>query len=207
MFDNIENHISKMIDIYASDKFYSELVKAKDIFFKLTGNVNDETDEFEARMNCFYDWYIFHFRLSNGWKIIEDYIHEYNLDDEMAKALLNVNYSFFQFKKIDMKKRIVLFDVLHNKKITLGEDSKNIGLLEDDIFIGRSVKIDKKEYILNGVCHLPSNVFTKLKKHSKEIRPLNNLPKEEEFLLKIESLKTKSLQYGHIDASKIFVFS
>jgi hypothetical protein len=68
------------------------------------------------------------------------------------------------------------------------------------------VCIGEDHYLLNGLCTLPREVLSSLKKESKKIRKLNNVEEEEVFLLNLERLKTRSIQYGHIESSKIFTF-
>ncbi len=80
-------------------------------------------------------------------------------------------------------------------------------MVQDDVFVGRIVTYQGENYLLKGMCPLPGNVLGNLKKQSKKVRKLNSAEEEEKFLLELERLKTKSLNYGHIDANKIFVFN
>jgi hypothetical protein len=139
--------------------------------------------------------------------VIDDYIQDHQIDPDLAKALFNVNYSLFQFAKINFRKQVVIKDILHNEKIILSEDNHRIALVEQDVFLGRMVNYQGKNYLLRGICTLPPEVLNSLKKQAKKIKKLKNDREEEKFLLQLESLKTKSKNYGHIDASKIFVFS
>ena len=75
------------------------------------------------------------------------------------------------------------------------------------MFIGRVVEHGGAFYLLSGICLLPRNVYSILKKQSRKVRKLNNQEEEENFLLQLENFKTKSLQYGHVDSEKIFTFN
>lgn len=202
----IESHIDKILSEYTQGERYELLKKAKEIYTELTGKLDEESDEYELRMNSFNDWYIFNYRRENGRRIIDDYIFEHKIGDELAKSFHNVNHSLFSFAKTNMRGRIVLKDLLRGKKLLLGKDIRNFGLVQDDLFVGRVIEYQDENYLLRGVCPLPGNVLSALKKQSKKIRKLNSSEEEERFLLELERLKTKSLNYGHIDASKIFVF-
>lgn len=203
----IERHIEKIMEHYTSGEHYDLLKQAKDFYIENTGKIDDETDEYESRMSSFNDWFIFNFRRDDGRRIIDDYISDFKIDDELAKSFHNTNYSLFHFTKLNLKKQIVLKDVLHNEKFVINKDQKNIGLVADDIFVGRVISYNKENYVLRGMCILPSAILSKLKKESKKIRKLNSDTEEELFLLRLEQLKTKSLQYSHIDVNQIFVFS
>lgn len=203
----IEKHIEKIMDHYTSGDKYELLKSAKEYYITNTGKIDDETDEYESRMSSFNDWFIFNYRRDDGRRIIDDYINDFNIDDDLAKSFHNTNYSLFSFAKYNFKKQMVLKDILHNDKYVVHKDQKNIGLVPEDLFVGRVISYNKDNYVLRGMCTLPGNVISKLKKESKKIRKLNSQIEEEKFLLKLEQLKTKSLQYSHLDVNQIFVFS
>jgi len=203
----ISTHIEKIIETYTQDTYYEDMKKAIDFYVEKTGKMNEESEEYESRMNSFNDWFIFNYRLGDGSRIIDQYMLDQTLEDEISKSLHNVNYSLFLFQKINYRKQIVINDILHGKKFSLAKDNETIALVEDDLFIGRVVELNGQSYLLSGICLLPRNVFSILKKQSKKIRKLNNQQEEENFLLQLEHLKTKSLQYGHVEADKIFTFN
>ena len=194
------------MDIYTQGEYYDLLVKAKDEFTTLTGKIDEEANEYESRMYTFNDWYIFNFRREDNRRIIDDYIQNYDLESDLSKSLYNLNFSLFQFVKINFKKQIVLKDILHNEKYVLKKEECNLALLEDDLFIGRLVSLEDRNYLLKGVTTLPREVLTPLKKQAKKIRKLNSREAEEDFLMTLEKLKVKSLHYGHLNSEKIFVF-
>jgi hypothetical protein len=202
----IEGHIDKIIDQYTQGDYYDLLVRAKDEFTTLTGKIDEETNEYESRMYTFNDWYIFNFRREDNRRIIDDYIQNYDLESDLSKSLYNINFSLFQFVKINYKKQIVLKDILHNEKFVLKKEECNLALLEDDLFIGRLVSLEDRNYLLKGVTTLPREVLTQLKKQAKKVRKLNSREAEEDFLMTLEKLKVKSLHYGHLNSEKIFVF-
>jgi len=202
----IEGHIDKIIDQYTQGDYYDLLVRAKDEFTTLTGKIDEETNEYESRMYTFNDWYIFNFRREDNRRIIDDYIQNYDLESDLSKSLYNINFSLFQFVKINYKKQIVLKDILHNEKFVLKKEECNLALLEDDLFIGRLVSLEDRNYLLKGVTTLPREVLTQLKKQAKKVRKLNSREAEEDFLITLEKLKVKSLHYGHLNSEKIFVF-
>lgn len=206
MLDIVHDHIDKVLSHYTQGEFFSDLKEAKEKYFSLTGKLDEDKDEFESRMNSFNDWYIFQYRQKDGSKVIEEYIRNNQLDEEMSQALLNVNHSLFEFTKTSFRKQIVLKDILHDEKIVLKKDHPTISLMEGDIFTGRIIKYKGDNYLLKGVCTLPQKVKSILKKQSKKVRKMNNFEEELKFLLHLEALKTKATHYSHIDPAKIFVF-
>ena len=206
MLETVHEHLDTVLGLYTQGSHFEELKAAKEKYFSLTGKLDEDKDEFESRMNCFNDWYIFQYRDDNGSKVIEDYIRTNQLDVELSQALLNVNHSLFDFSKINFRKQIVLHDILHDEKIVLMKNHPTISLMEGDVFTGRVIKFKGELYLLRGVCTLPQGVKSILKKQSKKVRKLNSFEEELNFLLQLESLKTKAMHYSHIDPSKIFIF-
>ncbi len=206
MLDIVHEHLDTVLKLYTQGSHFDALKAAKEKYFSITGKLDEDKDEFEPRMNCFNDWYIFQFRHEDGSKVIEDYIRTNQLDVELAQALLNVNHSLFNFSKVNFRKQIVLHDILHDEKIVLMKNHPNISLMEGDVFTGRVIKYKGEFYLLRGVCILPQGVKSILKKQSKKVRKLNSFEEELNFLLQLECLKTKAMHYSHIDPSKIFIF-
>lgn len=202
----IDEHIEKILKVYTEGEYYELLKSAKDVYVDLTGKMDEDTSEYESRMNTFNDWFIFNFRREDTRRVVDDYIQDHNIESELAKSFHNTNYSLFHFVKINFRKQIVLKDILHNEKFVLNIEECNLALLEDDVFVGRIISHDDKNFLLKGVCTMPRETFSILKKESKKIRKLNSLEEEESFLLTLEKLKTKSLHYGHLNSEKIFVF-
>lgn len=202
----IESHIEKILEHFTKDDYYDHLVKAKEFFVQKTAPFDEESNEYESRMNTFNDWFIFNYRREDQRRVIDDYIQNFEIDDELSKSFFNFNFSLFQFVKINFRKQIVLKDILHNEKFTLNRDDCNLALLEDDIFLGRLINYQGNNFLLKGVTTLPREVLSILKKEAKKIRKLNSNSAEEDFLIELERLKIKSLHYGHLNSEKIFVF-
>lgn len=206
MLEVVHDHLDKVLNLYTKGEFFTDLKSAKDKYFSITGKLDEDKEEFESRMNCFNDWYIFQYRHDDGSKVIEEYIRSNQLDEEISQAMLNVNHSLFEFNKISFRKQIVLMDILHDEKIVLAKNHPNISLMEGDVFTGRVIKYNGEYYLLRGICTLPRGVTSILKKQSKKVRKANSFEEELNFLLQLESLKTKAMHYSHIDPAKIFIF-
>jgi hypothetical protein len=207
MLELIDTHIEKMLTTYTQGEYFERLKQAKEAYIALTGKLDEDQDEFESRMNCFNEWYLFQWKDESGKKIVEDYIRREQLDEDLSQAFLNVNHSLLEFSKTNFRKQIVLLDILHDEKVNLAKGHRHIGLVEDDLFIGRVIRYKSDNYLLHGVCTLPQSIRSILKKQSKKVRKMNSFEEELKFLLSLESLKTKSMHYQHIEPSKIFVFS
>lgn len=208
MIKEVQEILDKVLIEYTKGHHLESLIEAKKEYFELTGTLTEEDDEYEARMNCFNDWYLFQYLSKRKTKtVLKDFLEKNQTEDEIAKALLSINHSLFEFVKINFLGQVIIKDIVHDKKIKLPKDGLTIGLVEGDMFTGRLLNYKAKSYLLKGVCIYPESTKSILKKESNKIRKLKDPTKELQFLLQLENLKTKSLRYGHIDMTKIFVFN
>jgi hypothetical protein len=208
MEKEIRDHIEKALVQYTKDGYYDHLIKAKDHYFKLTGQVNEEDEDFELRMNSFNDWYVFHFEDEGEHPpVIEKYITNNQLNENIKGFFENVNYSLFEYTGESFKKKHVFKDYIHKKKIYLEKGAYMPAFYKDDIFIGRFLSFEDNTVPLGGLCFLPKEIKSILKKQSKKVRKQNDPKKELSFLLNLEALKNRWAHYGHIEASKIFYFN
>ena len=203
----LKENFLKALDIYTQGPHYETLLEAKKEYFSITGQANDDDDDFEARMNSFNEWYVLQFISMRGTRtVISDYLINNPVDDFLAKSLSGVNYSLFEYVGKNFRGFDVLYDMLHDKKIALPKGESLPSIIKDDIFVGRVLTYENQNYLMRGLCVIPKDVRGILKKECKRVRKLKNPGEELKFLLKIESFKTKWIRYGHVDATKIFKF-
>jgi hypothetical protein len=100
MLDIVHDHLDKVLGLYTLGSHFEDLKSAKEKYFSITGKLDEDKEEFESRMNCFNDWYIFQFRHNDGSKVIEDYIRTNQLEVELSQALLNVTILFLNIQKL-----------------------------------------------------------------------------------------------------------
>lgn len=207
MHSSLNEHFQKALQIYTQGDHYDTLLEAKKEYFTITGQANDDDDDFEARMNSFNEWYVLQFISARGTRtVISDYLTKNQVEDLLAKSFTGVNYSLFEYVGKNFRGLDTLYDMLHDKKITLPKGAILPSIIKDDIFVGRVLTYEDQNFLMSGLCVIPKEVRSILKKECKKVRKLKNPQEELKFLLKIESYKTKWIRYGHVDATKIFIF-
>lgn len=207
MHSSLNEHFQKALQIYTQGDHYDTLLEAKKEYFTITGQANDDDDDFEARMNSFNEWYVLQFISARGTRtVISDYLTKNQVGDLLAKSFTGVNYSLFEYVGKNLRGLDTLYDMLHDKKITLPKGAILPSIIKDDIFVGRVLTYEDQNFLMSGLCVIPKEVRSILKKECKKVRKLKNPQEELKFLLKTESFKTKWIRYGHVDATKIFVF-
>lgn len=203
----LNENFLKALDIYTQGPHYDTLLEAKKEYFAITGQANDDDDDFEARMSSFNEWYVLQFVSMRGTRtVMSDYLIHNPVDDFLAKSLSGVTYSLFEYVGKNLRGFDVLFDMLHDKKIVLPKGESLPSIIKDDLFVGRVLTYESQNFLMSGLCVIPKEVRAILKKECRKIRKLKNPGEELKFLLRIESFKTKWIRYGHVDATKIFKF-
>ncbi|WP_127716567.1 hypothetical protein [Halobacteriovorax sp. HLS] len=206
MIEKVMEHLNKALDIYSVGEHYETMLEAKNQYFGLTGQVFEEDTDYESRMSAFNDWYLLQYVSENGCPIW-NYVREYEVEESVSKAMRTIKHSIYEYVGRNLRKQHVLMDIVHGRKIKLSKRAVIPSLLKDDLFIGRVIETEGEYFTLSGLCLLPGEVKGILKKQGKKVRLLNDQKKEMEFLLLVESLKTKWVRYGHLDAKTIFVFN
>lgn len=208
MEKSLKEHLENVIVEYSTGKDINTLIEAKEEYFKITGKVNEDDEDYELRMNSFNEWFIYQYQSPN---LMERYIEEKGLPDPLKNSLLSLNYSFFEFLGDSFRKKLVFKDYLNDKKIYLDKNNYIPNVLKDDIFIGRFLGPDEDAILLEGLCFIPKSVKSVIKKQIKKLKKAKkgtiNIEEKNAFLLHLESLKNRWARYGHIDPSKIFYFN
>lgn len=203
----IKTHIVQALNEYSQGQYLEDMLEAKKVYFEVTGITNEEDDDYESRMNSFNDWYVLQFQPSGSVRtIIKDYLIENEIEEEVKDSILNFDFSYYEYTGKNLRKKMVLKDVLHDKKIVLPKDHYELGMVKGDTFVGRLITHDEESFLLDGVCVMPKEVSSIIKKEAKRVRKLEEPKEEIHFLLNLEFLKNKWQRYLHIDPTKIFVF-
>jgi hypothetical protein len=201
---SIKQHIENMIVNYSRDEFYNDFREAQKEYAQMTGKFDDDNPEFEGRMSSFNDWYLFNFRReSDDKRVIDLYIKDADLRKSLVKALYNTTYSVFYYGKETSKKNVILTDIYNDEEIPLEVSGNDLGIVKNDLFVGRVIRYKNEGTLLQGMCFLPNIILSHIKKELKKHRLLSP-QREEELFLYLESLKVKSMHYSHVAPEQIF---
>jgi hypothetical protein len=205
MHSELTFHFNQVLVQYTGGEHYDTFLAAKKRYFLLTGVVDADGEDYEARMNIFNDWYLFNFVARDKIRTaVADYIVKSRVKAEIASGLLNPNFSLFEYCGGNFRGKEVLKDLLHQKTIILGAGQGKLSLVKGDIFIGRVGQYREQFYAFNGMRTLPTPVKPLLEKRLNEVARLNSRSQEESLLLHLEYLKTRLDHYSHLDLKQIF---
>ena len=199
--------IEKALVECSQGEYFKLLVDAKDLFFKLTGKLNDDDFDYENRMSSFNDWYLFHFIPEIDTRTpIKSFLLRNGYDKRIIKLLLDVNYSLYEFLGKHPKKGYFLKDLIRNNKIKLFSGHENPSLVIGDIFTGRTISDDQDHLLLDGVCVITERVKERLLSEAKKTSKYKSENIEYEFLIRLEFFRSKWKRYSHLDPHDIFLF-
>ncbi|MBL6988383.1 MAG: hypothetical protein ISR65_01320 [Bacteriovoracaceae bacterium] len=203
----LREHLEKALKEFSTGAYYQVLIEAKQEYTKLTGQINDDDDNYGLRISTFSDWYLLQYRPQNSSSlIISDYLLRNKVAPDLYETFLNVNYSLFSYTGTNYKKQVTLKDILHNKKIILPKDHPQVTLIKGDLFTGRLLEYNDKFHLLNGIYILPQETKGILEKQCRKIRKLKDRSAESVFLYKTEYFATKNKHYGHLQIPQIFIY-
>ena len=123
MFDELQEHLDKILSTYSEGEYYDQVVEAKKKYFELTGLTNEEDDDYEVRMRSFNDWFIMHYPLKDGSTALDGYLSSREVGEELKSILKNFRYSIFDFSGKNLSGKLVVKDLLKDEKHCFTENS------------------------------------------------------------------------------------
>ncbi len=201
MENQFQETFEKVLGRYTQGPFESDFLRAREEFFGLVGQVDEEHEEFESKMNIFHEWYFFDY---DQRRIFGDYLNNPDFDINLKEILRNQRHSLFEYCGKSFRGLDYFKDFISGEKIYLAKDAQRPPLVKDDIFIGRFIVEGEHNYLLPGLCILPKKVRTTLIKKAQKVGSLKDEDKKLEFLMELLSLRSKWKRYSHLDPTKIF---
>ncbi len=184
------------------------LKSAKENYFQLTGKLHEESPYFETKMNAFNHWFVYSYQENNSQeRVIDLFLNKKkSLDKEIVQTLQNTRYSLFEYLRNNLKGQVVFYDWLKREKVILDSSHKDLGFEKKDMLIARLAPFQDHHYCLPGFYVLPGDVKRLVRRQANLVRKQKVQMSEEDFLLKLESMKCKSLLYPHLGPTQIFTF-
>ena len=191
------------------NKLNKELMIAKDYFFKITGKIHDDDNDFSNRMNAFLLWFIFDWKISPGNRTpLDEYIYhlkDNNLEEDrrFVETQKKHLHSLFKLVKVE-NNRTKIRDIFTSKKYIINGVEYFIGTPKNTIFETRIFLINEKYILSNYVIFHPNITKKSILKESKLIKKYGSNKKQ--FLLKLHSFHTKWKRYRNINIKSIYHF-
>ncbi len=191
---------------YVTGENSPEIEKAKENYFKLTGEVYEDDKSFEIRLAGFLDWYIFDRPLEGIKKTPAQAFYD-SLDSSTPKeerdiyeGMLSTIHSIFQIRKF-VEAGVYVKD-LFNKKEYFIEERRSIGFSEKDILEGRLIPFRGKYYFTEALYAYPREAGRFIKGELKQARKAGKSIAG--LIQRFSRLNLKFERYHRIDIREIY---
>jgi len=205
---NYYNLIEKILNHFAGDLFKDEVRLAKSQFFDNAGILDEKAQNFELRMNQFFDWYFFTRELTGYGQTPLDSYHmarELRFSSEeiaLIEKLKNHRHSLFEFLKIK-NSDVYIRDLMKGDKLVVKQSPWIYGFDSDEIFEARLLPYEDTWIFTKGFCFHPSEarkyILAEIKKHKKD-SDLN----PEDMMLRLLRMRYKFERYRHVKVDMIY---
>jgi hypothetical protein len=183
-----------------------EIEKAKEDYFKLTGEVNEDDKSFELRLAGFLDWYIFDRSLEVIKKTPAQAFYD-SLDPSTPKevrdiyeGMLSTIHSIFQIKRF-VDAGIYVTDLFIKERYFV-EERRSIGFSENDILEGRLIPFRGRYYFTEALYAYPREVGRFIKGEIKKARKAGKSIAG--LIQRLSQLNLKFERYHRIDIREIY---
>ncbi len=204
----------KILQFAADGNLYNELLRARAEFMQRTGHLVESDEDFEKRLSLFLEWYVLErpVRDSEEKRPIELYLEqEASLADEeriLAERWQQSKASLFLVKSI-RKDVIIVYDLLHDAKIRVGERRKVVGLKRGDILEGRLVPLDEEaigDFRFSGpTLLLPYQANKLIKAATKRFRKaLHEVDESIDFVHRAAYLANRCMRFDKLCPQQVF---
>ena len=199
------------------EEFQQERQMARELFFISTGKVHDDDPFFEQRMACFQEFFVFDYRLSDGFSgstVFETFLYNAQNSfsvDEMHnyEQLRTFKHSLFQVESVSNDEHLVVTDLISNEKkhiYSLPEFSF-AGFDASQFFEGRLVCFDGKHYFTGAFILHGKDVRSSVKRSILDFLSGHNFCKAEGAVIWKEELEARKSLLRTITEKKLQIES
>ena len=207
--------VYEKILLFAADgELYNELLRARAEFLQRTGHLVESDVDFEKRLSLFLEWYVLERPLKrvDNKRPIELYLEQEEAIEDNERVLAErwqeSKASLFLVKRL-RKEKIIVYDLLHDKKIKVGERRKVYGLERGDILEGRLVPLDKEaigDFRFSGpTLILPHQARKQIKTACKRFRQaLHEMDQSIDFVHRAAYLANRCMRFDKLCPKQVF---
>lgn len=199
----------ELMQFFSSGKYYEEVKKGKEEFYKKVGLFDEKSEHFEIKMAHFVDWYLFIRPLKSGKKPMERIFKDYKVQEDQKvfyKNILSSRYSLFEFLKLK-NSDVLVRDLFSGYKMLAKASPVVYGFKREEFFETRIIPHDDHFVFAPFFCIHPPQARKYILKEIKNIQKLKEEEQDqsrERFILKLFIMKYKHEQYKHLPLEEIY---
>ncbi len=203
-----KNYFDKIVEEFSSGKYRTQIEKAKQEFFSMSGTVHEEDREYVDRINLFLDWYVFERMLDE-----EDmtplnmyyHLHEGRMDENEMLVLNGMRASLtglFLVKKL-RSDSVKVKDLFTDKTYNVEDDYFLSFAHKGDLFQGRIIPVKGRNTFGIGFCFHAPETETYIRS---EIKKIKNMDRNYHvnLMMRLALMKIKTEEYPHVEIKYIY---
>ena len=182
------------------------MAKARDFYFRRTGDVQTDDRDYELRISLFLDWFAF------SWKDGDIPTPAERVFATAGPEILQMarqRHSLFEF--LGEKKGVLrLKDLVANEKLDVHPPASALYLTKEELFEARLLETADGHHLAGPVCLHPGGARKAVTRAAKRVR--KEAKKDlaarargaEDLLLELRELRVRSRQFSHIEPARIY---
>lgn len=206
--ENIYEIMGRILQVFAGPNYKDDLQTAKKEFFANTPVLDPNNNNYQLRLNQFYDWYFFTRPLIGyGQSPLQSchFARELRFSDKDQTAITVMKehrHSLFEFIKFK-DQDFIIKDIVSDEKIVIKDFPLQFGFEQEEFFEARLMKFEKNYYFSKGFCFHPVNAKKFI---LEEVKLLKSNPDLEfaDLALRLLKMRYRMEQYRHVSPEKIY---
>ena len=205
-----QKYLEPTVEEFTTGEYYREVYNAKLEYFEKAGVVYEDDPEFEQRMCCFMDWYLFERDLPEvDLPPIKFYFRKnkdgFNSEElNIYRDFCSTIHSIFRLKRMTWnRKGLVVIDLFSNKTYTVVDSEINQGFSRGDIFEARIIPFKGGYEFSRGFCFHPVEMESFILGEIRKVR-YQDKSRQTKLILQLAAMKLKHYRFSHIDIKHIY---
>lgn len=199
----IGEKLNNLIETISQNNLSHEIYEAKKEFQKISGEIFEDDKSYESRMGSFLEWFTFDRFLNESSETpLQKYLGRQREslspgDRELCENVSKSIHGLFILKRVKPD-RVVVLELLGDKKYQVKEDQGGILFSKGDIFEARIIPFDDQLFFSDNFCYHPRQTTGFIKTKIKELRSLEN---EDFKVLKQKEKELAAVQKKYVNMS------
>jgi hypothetical protein len=208
---NIKGFLDRILHAYSEGVYYDQVKRAKEEFFSKAGRVAEGSENFDAQMDAFLDWYLFDRPLDKVEicpvkMFVVEHAEKLPADElKIFQGMTKSRHSLFELLKV-RNNDVYVKDLFDSEKYIVEESEINKGFTKGDIFEGRLIHFGDRLVFGSSFVFHPREVKSFISKEIKKIKYLDD-KQHLKLLHRLATMRLKVEQYPHIAVEHIYTES
>jgi hypothetical protein len=208
--DSYNSLLDSLFALASKEERKPDVLAARAEYFRLTGEVFEDDRNFEMRMACFLDYYVFDHRAPSSGRTAAEELHAEKLQagaPEAAglKAFTHTVHGLFEVRKLG-EGFVRLRDLYSGVDHDVTERRTVAGLQKGDVLEARLIPVDGGFVFSPAFCYHPREAVKSIKREVKRRKKKEPERSAQELVWEAAKRAMKVTRYRQIAVEKIYDF-